>query len=154
MTWDWGASRAGAYTILYGRVIAPDSRREQPLFVYVVDSLGFRAVIRPASITYVDGRTAVAGGKEIRVPSRAVVRRCARMPDTLRVELSIEDAIATEMRQSAGLPVFGGPYFIQMKGTATIDGRLAGEKISGTGTGFFETYRLSLSLFLCLLCYS
>jgi len=140
VTWDWGASRAGSYTLLYGRVIAPDARREQPLFVYVVDSLGFRAVMRPATITYDDARTATAGGKKIRVPSHAVFVD-ARGRDSLRVELSIEDAIATETRQSAGLPSFGGPYFIQMKGTATIDGRLGGEKISGAGTGFFETYR-------------
>jgi hypothetical protein len=31
--------------------------------------------------------------------------------------------------------------FIQMKGTATISGRLDGEPISGTGAGFFETFR-------------
>lgn len=140
VTWDWGASRAGPYTILYGRVIAPDSRREQPLFVYLIDSLGFRAVMRPATISYEDGRTTKVGGREIRVPSRAVFAD-VRGADTLRVELSIEDAIATETRQSAGLPQFGGPYFIQMKGTATLSGRLGGEKISGTGTGFFETYR-------------
>ncbi len=140
VTWDWGASRAGSYTILYGRVIAPDSRREQPLFVYLVDSLGFRAVMRPATITYTDGRTNQVGGRELRVPSRAVFAD-VRGADTLRVELSIEDAIATEMRQSAGLPQFGGPYFIQMKGTTVLSGRIGGEKISGTGTGFFETYR-------------
>jgi hypothetical protein len=140
VTWDWGASRAGAYTILYGRVIAPDSRKEQPLFVYLVDSLGFRALMRPATITYEDGRTAKAGGREIRVPSKAVFAD-VRGADTLRVTLLIEDAIATETRQSAGLPSFGGPYFIQMKGIATIEGRLGGEKISGSGTGFFETYR-------------
>jgi hypothetical protein len=64
-----------------------------------------------------------------------------RGSDSLRVDLSIEDAIATETRQSNGLPSFGGPYFIQMKGTATVSGKLAGEEISGSGTGFFETYR-------------
>jgi hypothetical protein len=97
-------------------------------------------VLRPASITYENSRTATAGGRSIRVPSRAVFAD-VRGADTLRVELKIEDAIATEMRQSAGLPSFGGPYFIQMKGTATISGRLSGEIISGSGTGFFETYR-------------
>jgi hypothetical protein len=140
VTWDWGAARAGSYTILYGRVKTPDARREQPLFVYLIDSLGFRAVMRPASITYEDGRTTMVRGKQLRVPSRAVFAD-VRGADTLRVELSIEDAIATEMRQSAGLPAFGGPYFIQMKGTASISGRLGGSSISGSGTGFFETYR-------------
>ena len=140
VTWDWGASRAGAYTILYGRVKAPDSRREQPLFVYLIDSLGFKAVLRPASISYVDGRMTRVGSKEIKVPSQATFID-VRGNDSLRVDLSIEDAIATETRQSNGLPSFGGPYFIQMKGTATLSGKIAGEKISGSGTGFFETYR-------------
>ena len=140
VTWDWGASRAGPFTILYGRVIAPDAKREQPLFVYVVDSLGFRAVMRPSTISYEDGRTAAVNGRDLRVPSRAVFAD-VRGSDTLRVELNIEDAIATDMRQSAAQPSFGGPYFIQMKGTATISGRLGGSSVNGTGTGFFETYR-------------
>jgi hypothetical protein len=140
VTWDWGASRAGPYTILYGRVIAPDAKREQPLFVYVVDSLGFKAVMRPATIAYEDGRTATVVGREIRVPSKAVFAD-VRGADTLRVELDIEDAIATDMRQSVKQPSFGGPFFIQMKGTASISGRLGGDPVSGTGTGFFETYR-------------
>ena len=140
VTWDWGASRAGRYTILYGRVIAPDAKREQPLFVYVVDSLGFRAVMRPATSTYDDGRVTTVGGREIRVPSKAVFAD-VRGADTLRVELDIEDAIASDTRQSLQQASFGGPYFIQMKGTASISGRLGGERISGAGTGFFETYR-------------
>lgn len=140
VTWDWGASRAGAFTILYGRVITPDAKREQPLFVYVVDSLGFRAVMRPATISYEDGRTTTISGRELRVPSKAVFVD-VRGADSLRVELTVEDAIATDMRQVADQPSFGGPYFIQMKGTAAISGRLNGDPVSGTGTGFFETYR-------------
>ena len=140
VTWDWGASRAGPYTILYGRVISPDAMREQPLFVYLVDSLGFRAVMRPATISYQDGRAATVAGRQLRVPSRATFAD-VRGADTLRVELSIDDAIATDMRQAIESVSFGGPYFIQMKGTATISGRLGGEPVSGSGTGFFETYR-------------
>jgi hypothetical protein len=140
VTWDWGASRAGAYTILYGRVIGERDEREQPLFVYVIDSLGFRAVMRPATISYQDDRTTSVDGHVIRVPSRAVFADL-RGSDTLRVELDIEDAIATDMRQSARQHSLGGPYFIQMKGTATLSGRLGGDPVSGKGTGFFETYR-------------
>lgn len=140
VTWDWGAARAGDFTILYGRVITPDAKREQPLFVYVVDSLGFRAVMRPATISYEDGRVAYAGMKQLRVPSRASFID-VRGADTLSVDLSIEDAIATDMRQSNEAVSFGGRHFIQMKGTATVSGRLSGEKISGKGAGFFETYR-------------
>ena len=65
--------------------------------------------------------------------------------DTLRVDLAIEDAIGTDMRRGAER---GGhtasaalPYFIQMKGTARLSGRVGGQPIAGTGSGFFETYR-------------
>jgi hypothetical protein len=158
VTWDWGASRAGSYTLLYGRVIGPDARgRESPLFVYLVDSLGFRAVMRPARISYVDGRTTVVNGRTIRVPSHALFVD-VRGDDTLRVELDIEDAIATDTRRNSGTatpfgdreaergdPVrgsgFGRPWFVQMKGIASVSGRIGGEVIQGKGTGFFETYR-------------
>ena len=68
-----------------------------------------------------------------------------RGDDTLRVELTIEDAIGTDMRKGAER---GGhtassalPYFIQMKGMARLSGRVGGQPVSGSGAGFFETYR-------------
>ncbi len=141
VTWDWGASRAGEYTILYGRVIAPGRLdKDNPLFVYLIDSQGFRAMMRPASISYVDGRTTVVNGRSISVPSRAAFAD-VRGGDTLRVELTIEDAIATDTRQQSRDVATDTPYFIQMKGRARISGRLGGNPVSGEGTGFFETYR-------------
>ncbi len=158
VTWDWGAARAGSYTILYGRVLGPEQGgKHNPLFVYVVDSLGFRAVMRPQDITYVDGREIVVDGKTLRVPSKAMFAD-VRGADTLRVELDIEDAIGTDNRRPVGegspfataKPERGDPeseaampkpYFIQMKGIARITGRLGGSPIAGSGTGFFETYR-------------
>jgi hypothetical protein len=68
--------------------------------------------------------------------------------DTLRVELTIEDATGTDTRR--GRPERGEtglmraidrPYFIQMKGLARISGRIDGAVVSGEGSGFFETYR-------------
>jgi hypothetical protein len=160
VTWDWGASRAGAYTILYGRVIGPERQgRATPLLVYLVDSLGFRSVFRPKTVVYEDNREIVVNGRNVRVPSRASFAD-VRGDDTLRVELSIEDAIGTDTRsQSAIATPFVGrkgneklgamqgagdvqrPYFIQMKGIAHISGRVGGSPIEGTGSGFFETYR-------------
>jgi len=158
VTWDWGAARAGSYTVLYGRVLGPEQQgRQNPLFVYLVDSLGFRAVMRPADISYVDGREILVDGKTVRVPSRAVFAD-VRGSDTLRVELDIEDAIGTDNSRPKGngssfataKPERGDPegedampkpYFIQMKGVARISGRLGGAPIAGSGTGFFETYR-------------
>ena len=154
VTWDWGAARAGEYTILYGRVIGPEQKgRDTPLFVYLIDEQGFRAVMRPARIAYDDSRAASVNGRSVAVPSRAVFAD-VRGADTLRVELAIEDAIATDTRLQSreGGPFSnssergdaassGKPYFIQMKGRARISGRLGGSPVDGEGTGFFETYR-------------
>jgi hypothetical protein len=151
VTWDWGASRAGQYAFLYGRVYPADTSASiPPVLVYLIDSLGFRAVFRPRLISYEDERTIRSGDTVLRVPSRATFSD-ARGDDTLRVEISIEDAIATDTRpRRAGTDGERGdplgtekthPYFIQMKGTARISGRLDGTPLAGTGTGFFETYR-------------
>ena len=148
VTWEWGAARAGAYTFLYGRVQPPDSvSSDAPLFVYLVDSLGFRSLFRPQRIDYTDGRTIRVGGRDVRVPSRAVFAD-ARGEDTLRVELTIEDAAGTDTREpnaERGESLAGRglarPYFIQMKGTALISGRVGGVPLDGQGSGFFETYR-------------
>ena len=148
VTWQWGAARAGAYTFLYGRVEPADSvASAPPLVVYLVDSTGFLALFRPREITYVDGRSTRVNGVTIRTPSRAEMVD-VRGDDTLRIVLSIEDATATDTRDSAvergeGLAgrALDRPYFVQMKGTATITGRIRGTPLAGSGAGFFETYR-------------
>jgi hypothetical protein len=148
VTWQWGAARAGPYTFLYGRVEPADTvASAPPLVVYLVDSTGFLALFRPRDITYVDGRTTRVNGAAIRTPSRAELVD-VRGDDTLRIVLSIEDATATDTRDSAvergeGLAgrALEHPYFVQMKGTATITGRIRGTPLAGSGAGFFETYR-------------
>jgi hypothetical protein len=148
VTWEWGAARAGAYTMLYGRVEPPDSvSSAQPLFVYLVDSAGFLAVFRPRTVRYVDGRTTMVGGRAIRTPSTAEMVD-VRGTDTVRITLRIEDASASDTRSAAvergealAARRLERPYFVQMKGTATIGGRIRGTPLAGTGAGFFETYR-------------
>jgi hypothetical protein len=148
VTWEWGAARAGSYTLLYGRVQPEDSTAaSQPLFVYMVDSLGFRVLFRPREIHYEDTRTLHVGGETIRVPGHGTMVD-VRGDDTLRIELEIEDATATDTRRPAverGATLAGRklakPYFVQMKGMMRIAGRLSGKPISGDGAGFFETYR-------------
>lgn len=142
--WEWGAARAGSHTLLYGRVLraGADDVRE-PLFVYLVDSLGFRALFRPDSIAYDDARTVRVDGRTLRVPARATMVD-ARDGDTLRVELDVEDATASDIRLDRRGPQAARrarPYFVQMKGTARISGRIGGAPVRGEGTGFFETYR-------------
>jgi hypothetical protein len=148
VSWEWGSARAGDWSLLYGRVIPPDSLdARSPLFLYLVDSLGFRALFRPGRIVYEDARTITVDGRTVRVPSRAVMED-VRGADTLRVELTIEDAVGTDTRaplvergETSGARVLRAPYFIQMKGIARLTGRLDGRPVNGTGTGFFETYR-------------
>ena len=148
VSWEWGAARAGSFTFLYGRVEPPDgSASDTPLFFYLVDSLGFRTLFRPKRIDYIDGRVVRSGGASVRVPSRAVFAD-ARGGDTVRVELEIEDAVATDTRspkpergETMAARQLDRPYFIQMKGTARLSGRVGGVPIGGDGSGFFETYR-------------
>ena len=148
--WEWGSARLGAYAVLYGRVRrsgAEDVR--EPLFVYLVDSLGFRSLFRPKTIRYEDDRTVIAEGRPLRVPSRAVMED-VRGSDTLRITLEIEDAMASDVRldrmkqqgqRTVRRPREATTFLVQMKGIATLSGRLGGQPLSGRGTGFFETYR-------------
>ena len=113
----------------------------------MLDSLGFRALLRPRRVVYEDARTIVVDGRAVRVPARAVMAD-VRGRDTLRIELLIEDAVGTDMRRSllergdAGAAGrLARPWFIQMKGRMRIEGRLGGETVRGEGHGFFETYR-------------
>jgi hypothetical protein len=71
-----------------------------------------------------------------------------RGSDTLRVELDVEDAVATDTRgqfiergEGEEARKLVHPYFIQMKGRARVSGRVGGAAVAGEGTGFFETYR-------------
>jgi hypothetical protein len=148
VSWEWGAARAGQFTLLYGRVQPADSVPEsQPLSVYVIDSLGFLAVFRPRDIQYEDARIVRVAGRELHVPSQATMVD-VRGDDTLRVTLAIDDATATDTRspgveRGEGLTNRGlvRPYFIQMKGRMRVSGRVGGRPIAGEGEGFFETYR-------------
>lgn len=148
VTWEWGAARAGPYTVLYGRVQPADSAiATQPLFVYVTDSLGFLALFRPHDIQYVDGRILHVNGATIRVPSSGSMVD-VRGDDTLRIDLTIEDATATDTRtpgvergDASSMRDLLHPYFVQMKGTVRLSGRIAGTPVRATGAGFFETYR-------------
>ena len=141
VAWEWGEARAGEFTLLYGRLLT-EGVAGQPLFLYLVDSLGFVGLYRPKEIAYTDGLEVTVDGRKIRVPSRAIMRD-VRGSDAVTVELEIEDAAATDVRKSAEQKpgALAGRYFVQMKGTARLSGRIGGRNVSGAGQGFFETYR-------------
>ena len=146
VSWEWGAARAGPFAILYGRVEPPDSiAASQPLFVYVVDSLGFLRVFRPRTIVYADDASTGVSG--IRVPRRAELFD-ARGDDTLHITVNVEEASVTDTRRPLiergdymNARRIARPYFVQMKGKARLEGRISGRSIRAEGYGFFETYK-------------
>ncbi len=148
VTWEWGASRAGAFTLLFGRVAQEDTTAAvAPLFVYVTDSAGFLALFRPKVIQYEDSRTVMTSDGALRVPGRARLLD-VRGSDTLRVTLRIDDAVASDSRlsnvergETDASRALRRPWFIQMAGEAEVSGRVRSRVLSGRGRGFFETYR-------------
>lgn len=147
--WEWGEVQAGPVALLFGRVRQSDSTAARaPLFLYLVDSLGFRALFRPRAIQWEDTREVMAaGGEPLRGPARGVMTD-VRGGDTLVVELETEDAVATDIRR--GLIERGDrtaardvprPWFLQFKGRARVHGRLGGVPLDARGPAFFETYR-------------
>lgn len=146
--WEWGAVQAGELALLYGRVNPPaDVADPPPLLLYVTDSLGFLALFRPRLVEYEDGRTLRVGNDLVRVPSRAVLAD-ARGDDTVRVELSVEHVSVTDTRlgllqrgDTASARELVRPFFLQLKGTAHVTGRIDGRVLDARGTAFFETYR-------------
>ncbi len=141
VTWEWGSARLGAYSLLYGRVArGGEGAVDEPLFVYLVDSLGFAGVFRPRSITYEDGRRVTIAGRSVRIPAKGTLFD-ARGRDTLRIELEIEDAAVSPMRARRSQAAPGTPHFLQMKGRARLTGRLGGRVLNEEGRGFFETWR-------------
>ena len=148
VTWDWGSTRAGGYTLLYGRVAPEDSAAgTAPLFVYLTDSTGFRALFRPRMIQYDDARTVMTATGPLRVPARALLQDI-RGADTLRLALEIDDAVASDTRlaraergKADAARALAHPWFVQMAGSATLSGRVQGQPLVGRGRGFFETYR-------------
>jgi hypothetical protein len=140
VTWEWGAARGSRVSVLYGGIYGPDRRRtagaatvRSPFFLTVVDSLGVQQVLRFSRINY-HGTQAAAGAVKATAPVRFDLV-AAREADTLRLEVSVTDALGTEMNTGGFRRVF-----LQMRGRFTLRGRLLGQMVADSGTGFFETY--------------
>ena len=69
------------------------------------------------------------------VTNAAFELRAARDRDSVRLRVRVTDAQATRMGA-----VKLERYFIQMRGRWLLDGRIAGEALSDSGAGFFETF--------------
>ncbi len=135
VTWEWGAASGSFLSLLYGGVYVPDSATAgAPFFLTLVDSMGARQVLRFRGIDYQGSRPA-GGEGGARAPERFDLV-AARDADTVRLRVAVTDAQATRMR-AAGL----SRYFLQMRGAWRLEGRIAGEAVTDSGAGFFETFR-------------
>ena len=139
VTWEWGAARGATWSLLYGGVFSPGGAAagaavSSPLFLTLVDSLGVRQVLRFDHVAYDGSRPAVgvAGGT---APRRFSLLG-TRGRDTVRLAVEVGDALATGMAAASFHRVF-----LQMRGRFELRGMLAGQAVSDTGWGFFETYR-------------
>lgn len=148
VNWEWGASRAGAFTFLYGRVQQTDgAAASAPVFFYLVDSLGFRTLFRPQTVEWTDDRSLRVAGGTLRVPSRGRLVDI-RGADTLVVDLFVDDIAANDTRrglmergEAQAARQLAKPWFLQLMGRARLSGRVDGVPLFGEGRGFFETYR-------------
>ena len=136
VTWEWGTGQGSHSNILYGGVYgAGDNgdRERSTFFLALVDSLGVRQVLRFNRIDYTGSRAA-AGETGATGPTHFTLV-AAHDADTLRVNVRVTDVLATGMRASALRRVF-----LQMRGRFHLSGRVAGQMVADSGTGFFETY--------------
>ena len=140
VTWEWGAARGNRLSLLYGGVYGPErdrsvagSRVTSPFFLTLADSLGVKQVLRFTGIRY-RGARAVSGSRRAIAPERFTLVG-TREADTVRIEVQVGDVLPTEMRASRFRRTF-----LQMRGRFSLAGRVAGETVADSGTGFFETY--------------
>jgi hypothetical protein len=140
VTWEWGTARGSRLSLLYGGVYGPErgsaeqaATIQSPFFLALVDSLGVKQVLRFDRIQYA-GATAAAGTNRASAPAGFSLT-ATREADTLQLNVKVEDALGTEMGSGGFRRVF-----FQMRGGFRVTGRVLGEAISDSGTGFFETY--------------
>jgi hypothetical protein len=140
VTWEWGGARGATLSLLYGGVYGPEradlaagAAATSPFFLALVDSLGVWQVLRFGRIAY-EGAQPAAGAPGAVAPTRFTLTG-ARGADSVRLEVTVEHALATDMRASSFRRTF-----LQMRGRFELRGRVAGQEVSDSGQGFFETY--------------
>jgi hypothetical protein len=139
VTWEWGAGRGKRLALLYGGVYGPERNQSEvagvrsPFFLTLEDSLGVKQVLRFNTIHY-SGSRPVRGRPGVTAPSQFNLV-ATRDQDSLRLEVKVEDALATSSNAEGFRRAF-----LQMRGRFTLRGRVLGETVSDSGAGFFETY--------------
>jgi hypothetical protein len=137
VTWEWGSATGGKLSILYGGVYGPSDSGSgsvrSPFFLTVFDSLGVAQVLRFDRIHY-SGAVSATGASRTPAPARFSLQ-ATREADTLQLNVEVVDALGTTVGESRFRRVF-----LQMRGHFVLRGRLLGQMVADSGTGFFETY--------------
>ena len=134
VTWDWGQAQAGAYSVLYGGV--NDGERERgatgPRILYLADADGFAGIfsIRRLAIWWPDGGDGRAAPDSISILATSGA-------DSVALSVEVGHTRATPVPVWVDSPA---ALFFQMRGSASLSGRLRGISIHGEGNGFFETW--------------
>ncbi|MEJ2481643.1 MAG: hypothetical protein P8049_00570 [Gemmatimonadota bacterium] len=131
VTWDWGFARAGDLSILYGGVKRDDAGGGR--FLFVVDSLGLRGVLPIREIAYEWSDRKENGDAVGGLRPTGFRLRADRGDDSLAIRVSVDHLRTTPRDED-------GALFHQMRGPATVRGRLLDEPVEAAGSGFFETW--------------
>lgn len=133
VTWDWGQMNTGdGLSVLYGGV----SRAGTPVgsrFAYLFDAGGFLRVLPIDAL-----EVSWSGDEGDGARPTALSLTAARGADTLRLRAEVDAVRRTPATDGPGT---GGAAFYQMRATARVSGRIAGQRLEGTGRGAFETWR-------------
>jgi hypothetical protein len=129
VTWEWGAGTGLRYNLLYGGVYGASNTT--PFFLALVDSLGVKQVLRFNDIRY-EGR--LASATSAHAPERFSLA-ATHEEDSVRLKVRVMDALGTNMAAGDFRRIF-----LQMRGSFVLTGRVAGQTVVDSGTGFFETY--------------
>jgi hypothetical protein len=137
VTWEWGSATGAKLSLLYGGVYGSSdsgsSSVRSPFFLTILDSLGVAQVLRFDRIHY-SGTRFAAGSSHASGPARFSLQ-ATRDADTLQLTVQVVDALGTTMGESRFRRVF-----LQMRGHFVLSGRLLGQMVADSGSGFFETY--------------
>lgn len=125
VAWSWGAASDGQLGLLYGAVRHP-AAGERPVFVYLVDRRGPLGVFRAPAVQVTAWRAVPTPPG--RWPARLALADSAR---GLAVLVDVQAAQVTDLRRDRA------PYFVQMRGVATVVRPGAPARRL---PGFFEVY--------------
>ena len=133
VTWDWGQARVGDYTVLYGGVTDGDRERGAtgPRILYLTDDMGFAGIFPIRSLT------TNRPGDDMRGAPESISLLATSGADSLELHVAIGHTRATPVPLWVDSPT---ALFFQMRGAATLSGRLRGAPVHGVGDGFFETW--------------